>query len=195
MGLGMARQARWLSQRKATRSWGARIQWPSRTPRKYTSSASPREVYEPAPGEARGAVGRELVGLDPSRGALLTMLVQRPTVMERIEKGEAVGYLIIGPASTSVVDALYMTFITIATIGYAEVVDVSNSVPGRLFTVFIGAAGIGDVEMGVADRDAEGEAREVRALQARAQHADEQAGEHACGQVFFVKVNGHCWRA
>jgi biopolymer transport protein ExbB len=33
--------------------------------------------------------------IDPSRGALLAMLVQRPTVMERIEKGEAVGYLII----------------------------------------------------------------------------------------------------
>lgn len=39
--------------------------------------------------------GHAEASVDPSRGALLTMLVQRPTVMERIEKGEAVGYLII----------------------------------------------------------------------------------------------------
>ena len=40
-----------------------------------------------------------------------------------------VGYLIIGPASTSVVDALYMTFITVATIGYGEVVDLTKDIP------------------------------------------------------------------
>ncbi len=33
--------------------------------------------------------------VDPSRGVLLSLLVQRPNVMERIEKGEAVGYVII----------------------------------------------------------------------------------------------------
>lgn len=33
--------------------------------------------------------------VDPSRGTLLSMIVQRPSVMERIEKGEAVGYVII----------------------------------------------------------------------------------------------------
>ena len=33
--------------------------------------------------------------VDPSRGVLLTMIVQRPDWMERIEKGEAVGYVII----------------------------------------------------------------------------------------------------
>jgi biopolymer transport protein ExbB len=33
--------------------------------------------------------------IDPSRGLLLSMLVQRPSWVERIEKGESVGYLII----------------------------------------------------------------------------------------------------
>jgi len=33
--------------------------------------------------------------VDPSRGVLLSMIVQRPSVMERIEHGEAVGYVII----------------------------------------------------------------------------------------------------
>ncbi|MCX7153881.1 MAG: potassium channel protein [Proteobacteria bacterium] len=54
-----------------------------------------------------------------------------------------IGYRIIGGAKYSLLDCLYMTFITIATIGYGEVVDVSHSVPGRLFTMFIGTVGIG----------------------------------------------------
>ncbi len=33
--------------------------------------------------------------VDPSRGVLLSMIVQRPNILERIEKGEAVGYVII----------------------------------------------------------------------------------------------------
>ncbi len=53
-----------------------------------------------------------------------------------------VGYLLVAPA-TSVVDAFYMTFITVATIGYAEVVDLTGHPWGRLFTVAISFAGIG----------------------------------------------------
>ena len=45
--------------------------------------------------------------IDPSRGALLTMLVQRPSVMERIEKGEEVGYLIIIVGAIGLLLALY----------------------------------------------------------------------------------------
>ena len=40
-----------------------------------------------------------------------------------------IGYLLIGGPGTSVVDALYMTFITIATIGYNEVIDMTHK-PG-----------------------------------------------------------------
>ena len=56
-----------------------------------------------------------------------------------------IGYRIIGGPQYSLLDCLYMTFITIATIGYAEVVDVSHSPVGRIFTMFIAAAGIGIV--------------------------------------------------
>ena len=38
-----------------------------------------------------------------------------------------VGYLVVGGPATSVIDALYMTFITVATIGYAEVVDLGEA--------------------------------------------------------------------
>jgi len=56
-----------------------------------------------------------------------------------------IGYRIIGGPHYSLLDCLYMTFITIATIGYEEVVDVSHSPAGRIFTMFIGATGIGIV--------------------------------------------------
>ena len=51
------------------------------------------------------------------------------------------GYLFIG--APTVVDALYMTFITVATIGYAEIPDLSHNPGGRIFTMFIGFFGIG----------------------------------------------------
>lgn len=52
------------------------------------------------------------------------------------------GYQAIGGANTTVVDAAYMTFITVATIGYGEIVDLSHSPGGRVFTMFIATAGI-----------------------------------------------------
>ncbi len=54
-----------------------------------------------------------------------------------------VGYLVIGGATTTVVDALYMTFITIATIGFNEVIDLTGKPGARIFTMCIGFAGIG----------------------------------------------------
>lgn len=52
------------------------------------------------------------------------------------------GYLMIGGAETSIIDAVYMTYITIATIGYSEVIDMSHSPSGRIFTMFIAIIGI-----------------------------------------------------
>lgn len=52
------------------------------------------------------------------------------------------GYLMIGGPATTLVDALYMTFITVATIGYGEIIDLSHSPGGRLFTMFVATLGI-----------------------------------------------------
>jgi len=52
-------------------------------------------------------------------------------------------YRVIGGAGTSLIDAFYMTFITIATIGYGEIVDLAHSPIGRVFTVLVSVAGIG----------------------------------------------------
>ena len=47
----------------------------------------------------------------------LRRIVGALSVFAAIHALGTIGYLMIGPASTSVVDALYMTFITVATIG------------------------------------------------------------------------------
>jgi biopolymer transport protein ExbB len=53
--------------------------------------------------------------VDPSRGVLLQMIVQRPNWMERIEKGEAVGYVIIFVGVVGALLALYQTAFLIRT--------------------------------------------------------------------------------
>ncbi len=54
----------------------------------------------------------------------------------------AVAYRIIGGDRYTLFDGLYMSFITIATIGYAETVDLSQSPAGRAFTMLFAFAGI-----------------------------------------------------
>jgi biopolymer transport protein ExbB len=53
--------------------------------------------------------------VDPSRGVLLSMIVQRPTLEERIEKGEAVGYVILLVGAIGAVVALYQAIYLIWT--------------------------------------------------------------------------------
>lgn len=48
--------------------------------------------------------------LDPTRGVLLSIYAQRPNLMERIEKGEAVGYVIILVGIVGAVLAIYQFF-------------------------------------------------------------------------------------
>ena len=54
-----------------------------------------------------------------------------------------VGYWLVTGRHYSFIDALYMTFITITTIGFGEVIDLSGNPGGRLFTIFIAISGIG----------------------------------------------------
>ena len=54
-----------------------------------------------------------------------------------------ISYLVIGGADTSVVDALYMTCITIATIGYGEIIDMTGKPGARIFTMVVAFTGIG----------------------------------------------------
>jgi voltage-gated potassium channel len=77
-------------------------------------------------------------------------LVRRVYVMFRIPlsiffvilAAGAAGYWIITEGKASLLDCVYMTFITIATIGFSEVIDLQHSPGGRIFTMFIAVAGI-----------------------------------------------------
>jgi len=75
-------------------------------PSNLTRAAS--DVQAAQSGYVRAAV-------DPSRGVLLSLIVQRPNVMERIEKGEAVGYVIIAVGLIGAALALYQTVFLIRT--------------------------------------------------------------------------------
>ena len=55
------------------------------------------------------------------------------------------GFLIIGGAGQGVVDAIYMTVITLTTVGFGEIIDMSNNPAGRIFTVALLLVGMGIV--------------------------------------------------
>jgi len=56
-----------------------------------------------------------------------------------------VGFMIIGGWRYSVVDAAYMTIISLTTVGYGEIVDMSQSPGGRIFTMLLLMSGMGVV--------------------------------------------------
>ncbi len=68
-----------------------------------------------ASGLSKASDGYVEAAVDPSRGVLLSMIVQRPNVMERIEKGEAVGYLIIVVGVIGVLLSVYQAIFLIRT--------------------------------------------------------------------------------
>jgi voltage-gated potassium channel len=62
-----------------------------------------------------------------------------------VHVGGTFGYIAISGGKASVIDSLYMVFITVATIGYGEVIDLTNNPSGRVFTMFVGFIGIGSL--------------------------------------------------
>jgi voltage-gated potassium channel len=54
-----------------------------------------------------------------------------------------VGYKIIGGDEYGVLDAIYMTVITLTTVGYGEVIDLNNNPGGRIFTIALLVLGAG----------------------------------------------------
>ena len=77
---------------------------------------------------------------------LLSRVVERlivpATLLFIVSTIGTIGYKLIGGLATSPLDAAYMTFITIATIGFHEVIDVTHNPVAQVFTMFIAATGI-----------------------------------------------------
>ena len=55
----------------------------------------------------------------------------------------AAGFWYISKGTASLIDCVYMVFITVASIGYSEIVDLSHSPGGRVFNMAIAFLGIG----------------------------------------------------
>jgi voltage-gated potassium channel len=55
----------------------------------------------------------------------------------------SLGYWLIGGREHSLMNVIYMTVITITTIGFTEVIDLTDNPGGRAFTIFIAVGGIG----------------------------------------------------
>lgn len=75
-----------------------------------------------------------------------------------------IGFKIIGGPETSILDALYMTAITITTVGYGDVIGLDKHPLGKVFTiiyVFIGAGAIAYLFTTLAAYIIEGELRKV----------------------------------
>ncbi len=56
-----------------------------------------------------------------------------------------VGFAIIGGPAHSLIDAVYMTVITLTTVGYGEIIDLSAHPGGRVFTILLILSGAGIV--------------------------------------------------
>jgi voltage-gated potassium channel len=56
-----------------------------------------------------------------------------------------VGFSIIGGGERSFIDAIYMTFVTLTTVGFGEIIDMSNNPAGRIFTMLLLLGGMGIV--------------------------------------------------
>jgi voltage-gated potassium channel len=56
-----------------------------------------------------------------------------------------IGYVVIGAGEHGIVDAIYMTVITLTTVGFGEIIDMTNNPTGRIFTVLLLLIGMGIV--------------------------------------------------
>ncbi|MBL4607154.1 MAG: MotA/TolQ/ExbB proton channel family protein [Pseudomonadales bacterium] len=89
------RDGKFLNYNSATHSFNELI----RQPRKDFQRAAKNYATSSAEGET-------LVPIDPSRGALLALLIQRPSVTERIQQGGVIGYIILVLAAFGLLLAL-----------------------------------------------------------------------------------------
>jgi biopolymer transport protein ExbB len=90
----------------------------------YLPSVGKLQVLARQPGAELVGMARELErardgyvesAVDPARGVVLSMIVQRPSLRERIEKGEAVGYVILLVGAIGAAVALFQALYLIRT--------------------------------------------------------------------------------
>ena len=95
------------------------------------------------------------------------------------------GFQVISEGKATILDSIYMVFITVASIGYGEIVDLSNSPGGRLFNMLIAFAGIATIGYMLSKLTVfivEGRFDEVLRRRKMQEHVDHLAGHYiVCG--------------
>jgi voltage-gated potassium channel len=102
------------------------------------------------------------------------------------------GYWIVSGYTASPLDCLYMTFITVATIGYGEIIDLSASPNGRIFTMAIATLGIANVAYTTSKLTAfilESEINEVLRRRRMQERIDAMSGHYIVCGIGRVGVN------
>jgi biopolymer transport protein ExbB len=74
------------------------------------SRQPPHEFTSAASGLQEAKSGYILAAVDPARGVLLNLYVERPNLWERIQRGQAVGYVIIAVGVIGALCAIYQFF-------------------------------------------------------------------------------------
>ncbi len=82
-------------------------------------------------------------GAPEPASALRRPLIRAGVLVGLVFLTGTVGYTIIGHPEHGVGDALYMTVITLTTVGFGEVIDLSHSPGGRAFTIVLLLGGVG----------------------------------------------------
>ena len=96
-------------------SEGKYLEFISETQRLVELQRQPPSRYTGRIGDLTSAdSGKFPVGLDPTRGQLLSLLVQSPSLMERIDQGKTVGYVIIVLGIIGVLIAIWRVLILTA---------------------------------------------------------------------------------
>jgi len=94
------------------------------------------------PGFLGASSGLAGVGIDPTRGQLLDLEVQKATIEERLEQGGTIGYLTLGLGAIGVVMAIFQFFFLFSTKGGVKSQIKNSTVPnvknplGRILKVY-----------------------------------------------------------
>jgi len=96
---------------------GKYLEFVPETGRLVELQRQPQSRYTGRIGDLTGASsGQHAIGIDPTRGQLLSLLVQSPSLMERIAQGKTVGYVIISLGIFGLLMALWRLLV-LATVG------------------------------------------------------------------------------
>ena len=145
------------SQRDVTRigafnvvSDGKYLEFVPETGRLVELQRQPQTRYTSRIGDLTGATsGQHPIGLDPTRGQLLSLLVQSPSLTERIAQGKTVGYVIISLGMVGLLMAIWrlLTLAAVSAKVSKQSKDLNNPTSNNPLGRVLGVGGDGTTDI------------------------------------------------